>query len=54
LIEGGVSVVIMPAGGDSIDERGGDTNLLAGSLRVLDMVLVEIDKTNGKATIIKT
>jgi membrane dipeptidase len=54
LIEGGLSVVIMPAGGDSVDERGGVTNLLEGSLRVLDMLLVEIAKTNGKASLIKT
>ena len=54
LIEGGLSVVIMPAGGDSIDQRGGDEHLLEGSLRVIDMLLVEIEKTNGKATIIKT
>ena len=54
LIEGGVSVVIMPAGGDSVDERGGVSNLLEGSLLVLDMLLVEIEKTNGKATLIKT
>jgi membrane dipeptidase len=54
LIEGGLSVVIMPAGGDSVDQRGGDEHLLEGSLRVLDMLLVEIEKTNGKATIIRT
>src|SRR2546425_1871092 len=54
LIEGGVSVVIMPAGGDSVDERGGVTNLLEGSLLVLDMLLVEIEKTSGKASLIKT
>lgn len=53
-IEGGLSVVIMPAGGDSVDERGGVTNLLEGSLRVLDMLLVEIEKTNGRATLLKT
>jgi len=54
LLEGGVSVVIMPAGGDSVDERAGVTNLLEGSLRVVDMLLVEIDKTNGAASLIKT
>jgi membrane dipeptidase len=54
LVEGGVSVVIMPAGGDSVDERAGVTNLLEGSLRVLDMLLVEIEKTNGTATIIRS
>jgi membrane dipeptidase len=54
LIDGGCSVVIMPAGGDSVDQRAGDEHLLEGSLRVLDMLLVEIEKTNGLATIIRT
>jgi membrane dipeptidase len=54
LIEGGVDVVIMPAGGDSVPERGGDDKLLEGSLRVVDMLLMEIEKTGGKASIIKT
>ncbi len=54
LIDGGYSVVIMPAGGDSVDQRGGDEHLLEGSLRVIDMLLVEIEKTNGRATIIRT
>jgi membrane dipeptidase len=54
LIEGGLSVVIMPAGGDSVDQRGGDEHLLEGSLRVIDMMLVEIEKTSGKVTIIRT
>jgi membrane dipeptidase len=54
LIEGGYSVVIMPAGGDSVDQRGGEEALLEGSLRVLDMLLVEIEKTNGRATIIRS
>jgi membrane dipeptidase len=54
LIAGGLSVVIMPAGGDSVDQRGGDEQLLEGSLRVIDMLLVEIEKTNGKATIIRS
>jgi membrane dipeptidase len=47
-------VVIMPAGGDSVDQRGNDEQLLEGSLRVIDMMLVEIEKTNGKATLIRT
>jgi hypothetical protein len=54
LIEGGVSIVIMPAGGDSIEERDGRDVLFEGSMRVLDMLLVEIEKTNGKASLIKT
>ncbi len=54
LIEGGLDVVIMPAGGDSVPERGGSDRLLEGSLRVVDMLLSEIEKTGGKASIIKT
>lgn len=54
LLEGGVNVVIMPAGGDSVEERGGSDFLLKGSLQVIDMLLTEIDKTEGKASVIKT
>lgn len=54
LIEGGVSVVIMPAGGDSVDERGGVQDLLRGGLLTVDMLLTEIEKTGGKATLIRT
>ncbi len=54
LIDGGVDVVIMPAGGDSVPERGGSDRLLEGSLRVVDMLLSEIEKTGGQASIVKT
>jgi membrane dipeptidase len=54
LIDGGVSVVIMPAGGDSIEERDGNQPLFEGSMRTLDMILVEIEKADGKASIIRT
>jgi membrane dipeptidase len=54
LLAGGVDVVIMPAGGDSIPQRGGRDKLFEGSMRVLDMILIEIEKTNGKASIIKS
>lgn len=54
LIEGGVDVVIMPAGGDSVPERGGSDRLLEGSLRVVDMLLREIEKTDGKVSIIRS
>jgi membrane dipeptidase len=54
LIDGGYSVVIMPCGGDSIDERGGRDPLFEGSMRVLDMLLTEVEKTNGKVSIIRT
>ena len=54
LIDGGVSVVIMPAGGDSLEERDGRDALFEGSMRVLDMLLCEVEKTNGLASIIRT
>lgn len=54
LLEAGVNVVIMPAGGDSVDQRGGSEQLLAGSMRTTDMLHVEIEKTNGRASIIKS
>lgn len=54
LLRGGVDVVIMPAGGDSVPERGGDPRLLDGSLRVVDMLLTEIETTKGVVSIIKT
>jgi membrane dipeptidase len=54
LLQGGLDAVIIPAGGDSVPERGGDPRLLEGSLRVVDMLLTEIEKTNGVVSIIKT
>jgi membrane dipeptidase len=54
LMEGGVDVVIMPAGGDSVDERGGSDYLLKGTMQVTDMLLTEIEKCGGKASIIRS
>src|SRR5512139_815438 len=54
LIEAGVSVVIMPAGGDSLEERDGRDNMFEGSMRVLDMLLCEIEKAAPKASIIRS
>ena len=54
LIESGVSVVIMPPGGDSIEERDGLEEMFEGSMRVLDMILTDVEKSAGKASIIKT
>src|SRR5437016_3686691 len=54
LIEGGVSVVIMPAGGDSLEERDEQDEMLEGSMRVLDLILSDIDKSGNKASIIRT
>ncbi len=54
LIEGGVSVVIMPAGGDSLEERDEQDEMLEGSMRVLDLILSDLDKAGNKVSIIRT
>lgn len=54
LLEGGVNVVVMPPCGDSCDQRMGSDQVLEGSLRTIDMLLLEIEKTNGKASLILT
>ena len=54
LLGGGENVVVMPAGGEAARHRIGNDQLLAGSLRCTDMLITEIEKTNGKASIIKT
>src|SRR5215813_1115550 len=53
-IEGGQSVVIIAAGGDSLEERDGNEVMFEGSMRVLDMVLSDIEQSNGKASLIRT
>jgi membrane dipeptidase len=54
LIEGGVSIVIMPAGGDSLEERDERDEMFEGSMRVLDLILSDIEKAGDKASIIRT
>lgn len=54
LLEGGVDVVIMPAGGEAARHRIESDQLLAGSLRSTDMLIREIEKTNGQASLILT
>jgi len=54
LLEGGVSVVVMPAGGEAARHRIMNDMLLAGSLRTTDMLHREIAKCNGQASIILT
>jgi membrane dipeptidase len=54
LIEGGLSVVIMPAGGDSLEERDEQDELLEGSMRVLDLILSDIERAGNRASIIRT
>jgi membrane dipeptidase len=54
MIEGGMSVSILAAGGDSLEERDGNEVLFEGSMRTLDMILSDIEKSNGKASIILT
>src|SRR5215475_5505098 len=54
LIESGLSVVIMPAGGDSLEERDEQEEMFEGSMRVLDMILTDIERAGSEASIIKT
>src|SRR5260370_21754548 len=54
LIEGGVTVVIMPAGGDSLEERDEQDEMRGGSMRVLGLILSDLDKTSSKVSIIRT
>lgn len=54
LLEGGVSVVVMPPCGDSCDQRMRSDQVLEGSMRTINMLLLEIEKTNGKASLILT
>jgi hypothetical protein len=49
LIEGGVSVCIMPASGDSLDERDENSEMFEGGMRVLDLLLTDIERSQGKA-----
>jgi len=53
-IEGGVNVVITPAGGVSVEQRMGSDQVLEGCMRVIDMLNNEIEKTNGKVSLILT
>jgi len=53
-MDGGINIVITPAGGVSVEQRMGSDEVLEGSLRVIDMLNNEIDKTNGKVSLILT
>src|SRR5580658_7633372 len=54
LIDGGVSVCIMPASGDSMDERDENSEMFEGGMRVLDLMLNDIEQSKGKATLLRT
>lgn len=55
LIEAGITVCIAPAGGgDSVEERDGEAELLDGDLRVLDLYLTDIEQSKGLASVIRT
>ena len=55
LMDGGVTVCIAPAGGgDSIEERDGIQDLIAGDMTVLDTHITDIEQSKGKVSIIKT
>jgi membrane dipeptidase len=48
-------VCIAPAGGgDSLEERDGNEELLEGGMRVLDLYLTDIEQSKGLASIIRT
>jgi membrane dipeptidase len=53
-LAGGMDVIIMPVGGTHPALRGGNHKMLEGTLQVLDMIIREIDKTGGRAGIIKS
>jgi membrane dipeptidase len=54
LLEANMGVVIMPAAGEAARHRIENDQVLAGSLRSIDMLLTEIEKTDGKASVILT
>jgi membrane dipeptidase len=55
LIDAGMTVCIMPAGGgDSLDERDGNEEMLDGNMRVLDMILTDLEHCKGVTSIIRT
>lgn len=54
LLEGGVDVVIMPVGGDHPRHRAFNDRTREGSLQVVDMLLVEVEKARSRAGIIRS
>src|SRR5688572_2270260 len=54
LLAGGVNVVIIPIAGEAARHRIENDQVLPGSLRSADMIIREIEKTNGKASVIKS
>ena len=55
LIDAGITVCIAPAGGgDSLEERDGNEDLLDGDLRVLDLYLTDLEHSKSVASIIRT
>ena len=55
LIDAGITVCIAPAGGgDSVEERDGNEDMLDGNLRVLDLYLTEFERSKGVASILRT
>src|SRR5262245_5853018 len=55
LIDAGMTVCIMPAGGgDALEERDGIEEMLDGNMRVLDMILTDLELCKGITTIIRT
>lgn len=54
LLEANTGIVVMPAAGEAKRHRIQNDELVAGSLRTIDMLRTEIKKTDGKASVILT
>lgn len=51
-MDGGMNVIIMPVSGTAPRHRHGNHKMLEGSMQTLDMILREIEKTDGRAGVI--
>ena len=54
LLEGGIDVIVVPIGGTVLNGRGGNQQMLEGTLQWLDVILGEIEKAGGQAGIIRS
>lgn len=54
ILDGGLDVVIMPVGGDAPNQRAFMDRKLEGSMQVTDMLIRECEKTNDRASILRS
>ena len=52
-LEGGLNVIVMPIGGTVLNGRGGNQQMLEGTLQWLEVILGEIEKAGSRAGIIR-